>query len=298
MAGQPLLEVFGFPVSNTSDEAQRHRRDRLCPFGNRVPSCTKSSVTSPLGVCSITHGDGLAVICPVRLRERELITSHAREFFFLDAEHVTAIKEVRLYDAHGRSAGNIDHVVIALDEEGQIMDFGSLEVQTVYISGTLRERFFRPYMDAPEEYIARDWASSKKQPPRPDYLSSSRKRLAPQLIFKGGILKAWGKKQAVAVHSAFFDTLPPLPQVPEQDADMVWLVYDFVRDETRDVYSQTLRQKVFTQFKPALDKITLSEAGDAASFVHQLQAKLRAIQQGAIAAQVSDISAGEPIEDE
>jgi len=38
--------------------------------------------------------------------------------------------------------------------------------------------------------------------PRPDYLSSSRKRLAPQLIFKGGIINAWGKKTAVALLAA------------------------------------------------------------------------------------------------
>ena len=29
----------------------------------------------------------------------------------------------------------------------------------------------------------------------PDYLSSSRKRLVPQLIYKGSILKAWGKNR-------------------------------------------------------------------------------------------------------
>ena len=53
-----------------------------------------------------------------------------------------------------------------------------------------------------DSYRATDWAVSRKKVPRPDYLSSSRKRLAPQLIFKGGILKTWGRKQAVAVHSA------------------------------------------------------------------------------------------------
>ena len=39
----------------------------------------------------------------------------------------------------------------------------------------------------------------KDQPnyPRPDYLSSSRKRLAPQLIFKGGIFNTWKKKTAL-----------------------------------------------------------------------------------------------------
>ena len=113
------------------------------------------------------HGAGPAITCPVRLRQRELITSHAREFFFPDAPHVTSIKEVRLTDATGRSAGNIDHVVIALDNEGQIADFGALEVQTVYISGSVRERFFKPYLDDPLAYLSRDWAHSKGSRPAP-----------------------------------------------------------------------------------------------------------------------------------
>ena len=68
------------------------------------------------------------------------------------------------------------------------------------------------------------------------------------MIYKGGILKAWGKKQAVAVHSAFFDTLPTLPTVAEADADMVWLVYDFVHDGQNNLYNQVLREKVYAKY--------------------------------------------------
>ena len=45
-----------------------------------------------------------------------------------------------------------------------------------------------------------DWTSQPNYP-RPDFLSSSRKRLAPQLMFKGGILNYWEKKMAVALDS-------------------------------------------------------------------------------------------------
>src|SRR3990167_2156345 len=62
--------------------------------------------------------------------------------------------------------------------------------------------------------------------PRPDYLSSSRKRLAPQLLFKGGILHSWKKKIAVALNKSFFATLPKLKQVSKSDADIAWLIYD------------------------------------------------------------------------
>jgi len=41
MAKQPLAEVFGFPIENVSSDADRYRKNKLCPFNNKVPSCTK-----------------------------------------------------------------------------------------------------------------------------------------------------------------------------------------------------------------------------------------------------------------
>ncbi|WP_414370691.1 NotI family restriction endonuclease [Synechococcus sp. H60.4] len=52
-----------------------------------------------------------------------------------------------------------------------------------------------------------------------NYLSSSRKRLVPQLVYKGGILRSWRKKIAVALNRSFFAALPPLEQVPKDEAD-------------------------------------------------------------------------------
>lgn len=57
-------------------------------------------------------------------------------------------------------------------------------------------------MKDPESNYAMQWPA--KNYPKPDYLSSSRKRLAPQLIYKGGILNQWGKKMAVADHHELF----------------------------------------------------------------------------------------------
>ena len=82
MASQPLAEVFGYPISNMSDEAQRHRQDRLCPFNNRVPSCTKDKVEDPLGVCSVFSGENAVITCPIRFREGWSIASDAAGFFF------------------------------------------------------------------------------------------------------------------------------------------------------------------------------------------------------------------------
>lgn len=82
MPNQPMAEVFGYKIDDFSAEAQRHRRHRLCPFNNRVPSCTKDKANDPFGVCSIYHGEDITVTCPIRFRQDWLIATDAAEFFF------------------------------------------------------------------------------------------------------------------------------------------------------------------------------------------------------------------------
>jgi hypothetical protein len=297
VAIQPIAELFGFPPASETEQAARYRTSSLCPYNNKVPSCTKDSVTNPLGVCTIFHGDKLAVICPVRLRQDWMIAEQAAAFFFPPGTRWTTLVEVRLKDKYGKSAGNIDVVLVAYDENDRVTDFGSLEVQTVYISGTLRKTFFKPLMEDRAAYLATDWASSRKKNPGPDYLSSSRKRLAPQLIFKGGILKAWKRKQAVAVHSAFYATLPKLRQVPQDRADLAWLIYDLVFDERDNRYNLRHTRTVYTEFKSALKKITVSKPGSVDDFLATLQTKLDAKLEGASLAQLSDTAPDVPADE-
>lgn len=270
MADNPLHEVFGFPTDNMSEEARTHREQKLCPFNNKVSNCTKDKAENPLGVCSITNGGSPTITCPVRFREHWRIAADAAAFFGFSSGSCTSLSEVRLNDKNGRSAGNIDLVIASCDEHGRITDFGSLEVQAVYISGNVRQPF-EHYMKDPEGRKDMAWTTTRV---RADYLSSSRKRLIPQLIYKGGILKAWGKKQAVALHRTFFETLPKPPSVSREKAEMAWFVYDFVRDATANVYNLHLTETIYTEFEPALLRITSPEPGPVNKFVTDLQKKL------------------------
>ncbi|MGL5194497.1 MAG: NotI family restriction endonuclease [Chroococcales cyanobacterium] len=272
MSKHPLAEVFGFPIDNLSPEAQRYRKHRLCPYNNKVPSCTKDKANDPLGVCSIYAGKDLAITCPVRFREDWLIAEDAAAFFFPENTAWTSLSETRLHDKNGQSAGNIDLVLVAYDSQGLVIDFGALEVQSVYISGNIR-RSFEYYMEEPNTRYNMDW-SGEKNYPRPDYLSSSRKRLVPQLLYKGGILKTWRKKQAVALHKGFYNILPTLPEVGEQDAEIAWLIYDLERDSVTNRYHLQRVQTVYTLFQPALDKIATPEVGPMENFLESLQEKL------------------------
>lgn len=277
MINQPMAEVFGYRIDDLSSEATRHRNNRLCPFNNKVPSCTKDKANDPLGVCSVYSGDSVTITCPIRFRQDWLIVSDAAEFFFPPSARWTALTEIRLTDATGKSAGNIDLVLVAYDDQGDVVDFGALEIQAVYISGNIRNPF-TAYMQDPTTQAHLDWRGQQNYP-RADFLSSSRKRLAPQLIYKGGILHAWRRKMAVAVDDTFFATLPELPQVEPEQADVAWLVYDLQESLITGRYHLTHTQTVYTQFTPALLRITSPEPGPEAPFRALLQRKLKEKQQ-------------------
>ena len=269
----PLAEVFGYAVSDMSPSAHRHRKNRLCPFNNKVPNCTKDKAQNPLGVCSVLQGQEVVITCPIRFRQEWIIADDAAEFFFQPNATWTALTEVRLKDAGGGSAGNIDIVLCAYDQAGKVYDFGALEVQAVYISGNVRNPFER-YMENPKLRFAMDWTQEENYP-RPDYLSSSRKRLAPQLIFKGGILNAWNKKSAVALNKSFFETLPKLHEVPKEQADIAWLIYDLKPPAKPGSHYELFREKiVYTQFDAALKQITKSRPGKMEDFLRQIQTKV------------------------
>ena len=196
----------------------------------------------------------------------------AATFFFGEDSSYLPLPEVRLIDKNGRKAGNIDYVLIQHDDRGRILDFASLEVQSVYISGTIRGAF-KTYMEMQSPTF--EWRNVTKYP-RPDYLSSSNKRLIPQMLIKGGIFKQWNKKQAVAVQTAFFNTLPELPEVVPEQADLAWLLYDLVPNASGLSYTLTHTRTVYTQFEIALLKFTAPEAGDIKQFMSGLQKEVDA----------------------
>jgi hypothetical protein len=267
---QPLGEVFGFPIGNNSERAIRYRENKLCPFNNIVSNCTKNSIEFPLGVCSLNHKDKKVIICPTRFREDWSIISDAAGFIFEGKDTWTHVGEVRLNDKHGKSAGNIDYVLVSYDDKGRVLDFGSLEVQSVYISGNLTGPF-TAYLENPSKGFT--WSQAFKYP-KPDYLSSSRKRLIPQIIAKGSILKQWNKKQVVALQTSFYDTLPALPEVDKSESDFALFLYDLVTNDINQTLNLKLQRIVYTNFATALEQIAKFEAGPINQFTELLQKKL------------------------
>lgn len=274
---QPLGEVFGFPIDNESDRAKRYRDNKLCPYNNIISNCTKNSIEFPLGVCSLNHKGKQVIICPIRFREDWTIISDAANFIFEGKTTWTHVGEVRLKDKHGKSAGNIDYVLVSYDNKGRVLDFGSLEVQAVYISGNLTGPF-TAYLENPTPDFS--FLQAFKYP-KPDYLSSSRKRLIPQIIAKGSILNQWNKKQVVALQTSFYNTLPALPEFERAESNFAFFLYDLVPDKITKVFSLKLQRIVYTKFESALEQIAKFEAGSITLFTDILQKKLDAKRTGA-----------------
>ena len=88
-------------------------------------------------------------------------------------------------------------MLVAYDDKGKVTDFGALEVQGVYISGNVR-RPFELYMENPPVNANMNW-HGKPNYPRPDYLSSSRKRLAPSASLQRGNSKCLGEKDCSSI---------------------------------------------------------------------------------------------------
>ena len=125
-SSQPLSEVFGYLIEDQSAKANRYRSLRLCPFNNKVPNCTKDKAKNPLGVCSIYYQEHPVITCPIRFREEWLITDDAASFFFKEGATWSSLTEVRLNDAHGKTAGNIDVVLVAYDDNGKVYKLDNL----------------------------------------------------------------------------------------------------------------------------------------------------------------------------
>jgi hypothetical protein len=270
MRKNPLCEVFGFPISNTSKKALHYRKSRLCPYNNVSANCTKDKAQNPLGVCSIYDGDSIAITCPVRFRQDWLIATDAATYFFEEDTNWTSFTEIRLNDVNGKSAGNIDLVLVSYDHNGKVLDFGAVEVQAVYISGNIRQPFEKYMEDMSPDFT---WNTSYNYP-KADYLSSSRKRLIPQLMFKGGILNAWKKKIGVVLHESFFYTLPELQQVDKESSDIAWFICGLDFNESEYTYSLTRRKVIYTKFDEVLTKISTPTPGKIEDFINTLQAKL------------------------
>ena len=135
--------------------------------------------------------------------------------------------------ATNRPAGKIDLVIGRHPQDGDLRWYG-LEIQAVYFSGT--------GMSSQFEVLQGDASEAPPYPDRirrPDWRSSSAKRLMPQLQVKVPTVRRWQAKMAVAVDQPFFEAIggPSANYTQDlNDGDIIWLIPELVLDDATNHY--------------------------------------------------------------
>ena len=128
----PLVEVFGYPIGNTSEGAVEHREGKLCPFNNKSRYCTKDKKDNPLGACNVHQDEEAVITCPQRFTEDWKIIRDSAAFFFEKGATYCLLREYQMRDAKEDVVGNVDFVLAQLEDD-EIVDFGAIEVQSASI---------------------------------------------------------------------------------------------------------------------------------------------------------------------
>ncbi len=208
------------------------------------------------------------IMCPRRFDQRQMLPLWLGEI--VGFKNIYLAREVPFMRsaATGRAAGRID-MVIAGDETAETW-FG-LEIQAVYFSGHKMESdFVRLSRDAnitlPETAVNR----------RPDWRSSSAKRLMPQLQVKCPTLRRWGTKLAVAVDFPFFEAIGGPSANPSHDlddGDIVWLV-----PKMSDSFQLERCHWEVLSLEASSDKLLSAETVKRSEFESALRSKLKPIE--------------------
>lgn len=251
----------------------------VCPFQPGRPPCRK-----PGGVCSIVRyapsearrigqpeGDP-AIVCPARFQQSTMLMRWFAEIVGFAPEDARLAKEVPFMHstATGKSAGKID-IVLARESNDELRWYG-LEIQAVYFSGRgMASEFLALRMD------------SQPEPPfphavrRPDWRSSSAKRLMPQLQVKVPTVRRWGSKLAVAVDRPFFNSIGgpgTSPRHDLDDGDVIWLVPELTPNPTGGYSLRRGRWEVLT-LEETNEKLLAAAPVQRSSFEDELRRRLQ-----------------------
>ena len=280
-----IAEWFGEPFATMLPDRRQKLADYAlspiskaprCPFQPGNIRCNKQG-----GVCSLQKyvpsrdphladriGDPTqtpVITCPNRFVQNDLIpTWLARIVGFTDIFVAREVPFMRS-PTTGRPAGRID---IVLTGDIDASEWFGLEIQAVYFSGRS--------MQADFDQLSHD---NSRLPPaptdrrRPDWRSSSAKRLMPQLQVKTPTLRRWGTKLAVAVDRPFFDAIGGPTDQPSHDlndGDIIWLV-----PEVSTRYQLVESHWEVLSLEDSSDKLLAAETVKRGEFEEALRKKLR-----------------------
>lgn len=258
-----------------------------CPF-QHAAVCNKKG-----GVCSLrlyeqagqgpVSGTGpLITTCPNRFLQDDLIFRWVGERL-LQTTSPVVLNQIGFLDRLSRESvepdeeggdfiGRIDSVIVHPDRDP--INWCALELQAVYFSGMAMNREFT--LLAEQEYEALPFPAAHR---RPDWRSSGPKRLLPQLQTKVPTIRTWGKKMAVVIDEAFFNSLVGLEREKHlSNAEIAWFVVGY--DAVPRGWKLSKREVVFTKLDSSVKALTGGVPLSKERFEDQLRTKLSAVHPG------------------
>ncbi len=163
--------------------------------------------------------------------------------------------------------GRIDNVLVHPTKNP--IDWCAVELQAVYFSGKSMNQEFA--MLTKKEFPDMPFPAAQR---RPDWRSSGPKRLLPQLQTKIPTIRTWGKKMAVVIDEAFFDSLIGLEREKYlSNAEIAWFVVKYEMQSDR--WRLTPKEVVFSHLDSSVKALTGGVPLSKEKFESQLQEKLR-----------------------
>lgn len=216
------------------------------PEGAEVDAPKKKTVITRRGVRVDGVKGQLRITCPSRFHENNEAFNWVGEVLLGDPNPVCKgevgfLESAATTDGDGGSdVGKIDMILVSDKGDGTPAQWCAVEIQAVYFSGDKMDYEFDAYAN---DKVSDVIVSVGRR--HMDYRSSGPKRLMPQLQIKVPTLRRWGKKMAVVVDRAFFDSLGEMDHVPHaSNADVVWFI---VRLESEDEHGNPLERSRFVR---------------------------------------------------
>lgn len=296
-----ISEWYGKTVENLSADqlkefallaSEKNSQPQPCPFKATYDPdaiCNKSG-----GVCSIRPIDPLtgtvrpiseaqpATTCPNRFLEQSKefdMFGAIAQYVFESTEDFAVVSEVGfLYPLNSKGelltdrapAGRIDWVIVndarSVKPESKNLDWVAVETQAVYFSGASMQGVFDQYGNT-GTYTA----DLEQKVRRPDWRSSSAKRLAPQLEAKGERFNRWGKKVAVVIDEAFWQNMVAPKSEPDSidNADVIWFIVKYTSDS-----NLVLERKILSERNDAIQSLQATSPMNRTHFEKSLKKKL------------------------
>lgn len=209
-----IIEFFGYAPTDMSEIARQARAGFYCPF---IKSTCQKTLNNgePSGVCTLKPStSGPVICCPNRLYSDEyrILSDVARVAFGGEVElfkgnlakdgvvsegkiKVAVFgkrwgKELRLPN-RGKSGGYfVDWVLAQINEQGELVDFVAIEVQSIDTTGNYQEE--RRAHLGEDGFLGSSTAGFNWE--------NVNKRILPQLIYKGHVLR----RERLCRHGLFF----------------------------------------------------------------------------------------------